>query len=134
MSGPPWHGRVDHVRRVPAGRARRRLVGLAVEHLADGARDFGRRRPGRVQARGRDLAHDGFLTIENASPSLERWSPRLLLNGAYDRRMASYRTIPLDAIVVGERFLGGLSDIDSLAASITALGLIQPLAVDSRAP
>ena len=39
------------------------------------------------------------------------------------------RRLPIDAITVGERFRTDLGDIASLAASIGALGLLQPLVV-----
>ena len=45
--------------------------------------------------------------------------------------MAGYRTVPLNAVVVMEQFRQDLGDIDGLAASIKALGLLQPLAVDA---
>ena len=38
-------------------------------------------------------------------------------------------TRPIDSIIVGERFRKDMGDVDTLASSIAALGLLQPIAI-----
>ena len=38
-------------------------------------------------------------------------------------------TRPLDTIIVGERFRKDMGDVDALASSIAALGLLQPIVI-----